>query len=141
MNKGRPSLLLAIVSASIIAGLFSATIWSSSKVYEVRPQINLPEYQLYPPNTAASFGSACGGSEQYETAATEKLSAISTDLEVISKKLDSIDSKLAQLSDRLTKIENALGVTQPQKTIPDNIAATQKVIDQNKTEPVLPAKK
>jgi hypothetical protein len=144
MNKSRPSLLLAIVSASIIAGLFSATIWSSSKVYEIRPQINLPEYQLYPPNTTASFGSACGGFEQYETAAAEKLSAISTNLEAISKKLDSIDSKLVQLSDRLTKIESAvggLGVTQPQKTIPDNIAATQKAIDQNKTGPVLPAKK
>jgi hypothetical protein len=141
MNKSRPSLLLAIVSACVIAGLFSATIWSSSKVYEIRPQINLPEYQLYPSNTTAPFGSACGGFEQYETAAAEKLSAISTNLEAVSKKLDSIDSKLVQLSDRLTKIENALGVTQPQKTIPDNIAATQKVIDQNKTEPVLPAKK
>jgi hypothetical protein len=138
MNKSRPSLLLAIVSACVIAGLFSATIWSSSKVYEIRPQINLPEYQLYPPDTTAPFGQMF---EQYETAAAEKLSAISADLEAISKKLDSIDSKLVQLSDRLTKIENALGVTQPQKTIPDNIAATQKVIDQNKIEPVLPAKK
>jgi hypothetical protein len=141
MNKSRPSSLLVVAAACVIAGLFSATIWSSSKVYEIRPQINLPEYQLYPPDTTAPFGSACGGFEQYETATAEKLSAISTDLEAISKKLDSIDSKLVQLSDRLTKIENALGINQPQKTIPDNIAATRKVIDQNKTEPILPAKK
>jgi hypothetical protein len=79
--------------------------------------------------------------EQYTTDTEEKLSLIGTNLEAISKKLDSIDSKLVQLSDRLTKIENVLGVTQPQKTIPDNAAATRKVIDRNKTEPVLPAKK
>jgi hypothetical protein len=128
MNKSRPSLLLAIVSACVIAGLFSATIWSNSKVYEIRPQINLPEYQLYPPDTTASFGSACGGFEQYETATAEKLSAISTDLEAISKKLDSIDSKLTQVSARLIRIEKALGL-KPLPETSDKAVLPQKAID------------
>jgi predicted nucleic acid-binding Zn-ribbon protein len=123
MKKSRPLLLLLIAAACTFAALASPAIrGSGSKVYEVRPQINIPEYQLYPSNTTAS---------------DEKLSAVFTELETISEKLDSIDSKLAKLSDRLEKIENVVLPNKAQKAVSGNTAA----IDQNQIKPVLPAKK
>jgi septal ring factor EnvC (AmiA/AmiB activator) len=138
MNKSRPFLLLVIASACIIAAITNATIPGGSKVYEIRPQINIPEYQLYPLNTAALLEQMF---EQYKTATEERLSVISADLEAISEKLNSIDSKLAQVSDRLAKIENVLLLNKPLKAVSDNNAAIQQVIDQNQIKPVLPAKK
>jgi hypothetical protein len=130
MKKSRSLLLLLIAAACVFAAFASPAIrGSGSKVYEVRPQINIPDFQLYPPNTTAS---------------DEKLSAVITDLETISEKLDSIDSKLVQLSDRLAKIENAIFQNKTQKAVSDNTAAIQSAcggIDQNQIKPVLPAKK
>ena len=142
MNKSRPILLLVIAAACIVAAITNATISGGSKVYEIRPQINLPAMdQLYPLNTTALLDQMF---EQYEAATAERLSAISTDLKTISEKLNSVDSKLSQLSDRLTKIENAVLIKPPQKVISDNNSVIQSAyggIDQNQIKPVLPANK
>ena len=136
MNKSRPFILLVIAAAAcIIAGSFSATIRGSSKVYEIRPQINIPEYQMYPLNTTAVYQQML---EQQRAATEERLSAISINLETIANKLDAIDSKITQISARLTKIEDALGIKPP--PVPDTIAVPQKAADQNQIKPVLPAK-
>ena len=115
MNKSRPFILLAIAAACIIAGLFSATIRGSSKVYEIRPQINIPEYQMYPCNPAMYQQLT-----DHVKNANENLSAITTNLKTITDKLDSIDAKLTQLSERLLKIESTLSLRQSQKSADPN---------------------
>jgi len=141
MNKSRPFLLLAIAAACITAAITNPAIRGGSKVYEIRPQISIPEYQLYPLNTAVIFQQML---EQQKAIMDEGLAAVGSDLKTIADKLDLIDTRLTKLSDRLARIEDVLGLKSPQKVASDNNVAIQSAcggIDQNQIKPVLPADK
>jgi len=112
---------------------------SRDKVYELHPQIILPEYGT---DTGYSVDTYQRLMDSYMSIMDDKLTSLKNDMRDIFRELDSINSKLDELSQKMTAIENELGIEQPalQKTdviqeptgskkIPDNQIKTN--IDSN----------
>lgn len=102
--------LLAVVIAMvacIVVVWFSTSIQGVEKIYELQPQITLPEYRT---DAARAIDAYERLMERYMDLTEMNLIHISTDLKVVVKKLDSIDAKLTRLAEKMAAIEKTLGL-------------------------------
>jgi hypothetical protein len=108
MNKR----LLAFVAGllfCVVLVWFSASIWGGEEIYEVRPQISIPEYRT---DAARAIDAYERLMERHMDLTEGNLVGIGADVQSAIRKLDSIDGKLRRLSTRITRIEKALGIEQ-----------------------------
>ena len=109
---------LLAVAAGLVACVL--VVWSSEsiqgdqEIYEVRPQISIPEYRT---DAARAIDAYERLMERYMGMTERNLIGIETSLGSIVRKLDSIDRKLTELSARLAKIEKALGTDRPKPPV------------------------
>ncbi|MHC4395574.1 MAG: hypothetical protein ACYS1A_07945 [Planctomycetota bacterium] len=108
--------LLAVAAA--LAGCavitwFSTSIHGRETIYEVRPQITIPEYKT---DTARTIDAYERLMERCMMRNEKELTVIGTDLKHVVRKLNSIDAKLTGLTRRITRIEKALGIEPPKTT-------------------------
>lgn len=115
MNKIK---LLSVVTIFIICCLLavwlSTSIQGSTKTYEVRPNITIPESRT---DAARAIDAYERLMERYMDLTERNLFNVGRDTKEAVKKLDSIDLKLTQLSTRIAAIEKALGIEQPNQTM------------------------
>ena len=113
MRTNKHLLTATIIIILSIIFLFAFTsIQGSSRTYEVKPQINIPEYRSDSNQVIDAYERLM---ERYMDLVEKSIADISNDYENTNKRLDSIDEKLTNLSTRILKIENALGIEQPIK--------------------------
>ena len=105
------SATIIIIFSTIFLFAFSS-IHGSSRTYDVKPQINIPEYSSDSNRVIDAYERLM---ERYMDLVEKSITDISKDYENTNNKLDSIDEKLTNLSTRIQKIENALGIEQPIK--------------------------
>ena len=105
------SVSIIIIFSTILFFAFTS-IQGSSRTYDVKPQINIPEYRS---DTNRAIDAYERLMERYMDLVEKSISDISKDYENTNNKLDSIEKKLTNLSIRIQKIENALGIEQPIK--------------------------
>lgn len=98
----------------IIVIWFSASIQGSEKIYEVRPEIALPEYRT---DTARAIDAYERIMNRFIGLTEKNLTGISTDVKDIAEELISIDYKLTELSIRMARIENALNIKPSKKAV------------------------
>jgi hypothetical protein len=111
MRTNRNLLAVAAVIIGCIAVVwFSTSTQGSEKIYELRPQIGIPEYRT---DAARAIDAYERLMERYMDMTEMNLSHIGTALDTAVRKLDSIDTKLTRLSARMAKIEKALGIEPP----------------------------
>ena len=119
MNKIK---LLSVVTIFIICCLLavwlSTSIQGSTKTYEVRPNITIPESRT---DAARAIDAYERLMERYMDLTERNLFDVSRGTKDTVKKLDSIDLKLTQLSTRIAAIEKALGIEQPKQTIEEKV--------------------
>jgi hypothetical protein len=119
MNKIK---LLSVVTIFIICCLLavwlSTSIQGSTKTYEVRPNITIPESRTDAARAIDAYESLM---ERYMDLTEKNLFNVGRDTKDAVKKLDSIDLKLTQLSARIAAIEKALGIEQPKQTIEEKV--------------------
>ncbi len=115
---------LLAVAAVIIGGItvvwFSTSTQGSEKIYELRPQIGIPEYRT---DAARAIDAYERLMERYMDLTEMNLSRLVIPLDTVVKKLDSIDTKLTRLSARMAKIEKALGIEPPEPPAAKKTAA------------------
>lgn len=105
--------LLAIAAGlicCIVVVWFSTSIYAREEIYEIRPQIAIPEYKT---DTARIIDAYERLMDRYMGLTEGNLIRIGTDVQSIIKKLNSINGKLTKLSARMTAIEKVLGIEQP----------------------------
>ena len=113
MRTNKHLLIATIIIIFSIIFLFAFTsIQGSSRTYDVKPQINIPEYRSDANRAIDAYERLM---ERYMDLVEKCISDIDKDYETTNNKLDSIDEKLAYLSARIQRIEDALGVEQPIK--------------------------
>ena len=100
-----------IIFSTILLFAFTS-IQGSSRTYDVKPQINIPDYRSDANRAIDAYERLM---ERYMDLVEKSISDISKDYENTNNKLDSIDEKLTNLSTRIQRIENALGIEQPIK--------------------------
>ena len=109
----RSKKLLAVavgLAACVLVVWSSESIQGDQEIYEVRPQISIPEYRT---DAARAIDAYERLMERYMGMTERNLIGIETSLGSIVRKLDSIDRKLTELSARMARIEKALGVGEP----------------------------
>jgi len=89
---------------------FSTSIQGGEKIYEVQPQITLPEYRT---DAARAIDAYERLMERYMDLMEMNVIRIGADVQGLAKRLDSIDSKLTELSKGMARIEKALGIEDP----------------------------
>jgi hypothetical protein len=113
MRTNKHLLIATIIIIFSIIFLFAFTsIQGSSRTYDVKPQINIPEYRSDANRAIDAYERLM---ERYMDLVEKCISDIDKDYETTNNKLDSIDEKLAYLSARIQRIEEALGIEQPIK--------------------------
>ena len=110
MRTNRNLLAIAAFLVVCMVAWFATSIKGSERIYEVHPDVYIPEYRTDAARTIDAYERLM---EQYMELTEKKLTDISTDLKAVVKRLDSIDSKLKNLSARMAGIEKALGIEQP----------------------------
>lgn len=100
----------AILTGCILIAWLSTSIQGGEIIYEIRPQISIPEYRT---DAARAIDAYERLMRRYMTLNERNLTTISTDLKEVVKKLNSIDAKLTGLTTRIARIENSLGIEQP----------------------------
>lgn len=107
-TKQHKSLLAVgvVLLVCLLAVFFSTSIQGNEKIYELRPQITLPEYRT---DAARAIDAYERLMERYMSLTQRNLTSINTDVKDIAKRLISIDYKLTELSARMARIEKALG--------------------------------
>ena len=117
----------AVVVCCITVVWFTTSIQGGPKIYELRPQIAVPEYRT---DTVRAIDAYERLMERYMDLTERNSTMIGTDLKEVMKKLDSIDDKLTELSARIARIEKTFGIEQPKPQakekprpkVPDNKA-------------------
>jgi Na+/phosphate symporter len=125
-NKNLLTTTIIIIFSTIFLFAF-ASIQGSSRTYDVKPQINMPEYKS---DTNRAIDAYERLMERYMDLVEKNISDISRDYKNTNNKLDSIDEKITDLSTRLQRIENALGIEPPIKPTVNK----QKIIDNSNQE-------
>ena len=110
-NKHLLTATIIIIFSTIFIFAFTS-IQGSSRTYDVKPQINIPEYRS---DTNRAIDAYERLMERYMDLVEKSISDINKDYENTNNKLDSIDEKLTDLSKRILRIESALGIEQPVK--------------------------
>ena len=110
-NKHLLTATIIIIFSTIFIFAFTS-IQGSSRTYDVKPQINIPEYRS---DTNRAIDAYERLMERYMDLVEKSISDISKYYENTNNKLDSIEEKLTNLSIRIQRIENALGIEQPIK--------------------------
>ena len=105
------SVSIIIIFSTILFFAFTS-IQGSSRTYDVKPQINIPEYRS---DTNRAIDAYERLMERYMDLVEKSISDIGKYYENTNNKLDSIEEKLTNLSIRIQRIENALGIEQPIK--------------------------
>lgn len=111
--------LIFICSAAVIAALiiwFSPTTGGKEKVYEVRPEVTLPEYRT---DAARAIDAYERLMERYMDLTAGSFTRLGSDSRAILNKLDDIEGKLDALSQRIAGIETKLGIEEPKPAAPD----------------------
>jgi len=99
----------AAVVCCITVVWFSTSIQGDPKTYELRPQINIPEYRTDAVRAIDAYERLM---ERYMDLTERNSIRISADLKEVIKKLYSIDDKLTELSARIARIEKTFGIEQ-----------------------------
>jgi hypothetical protein len=110
-NKNLLTVTVIIIFFIIIISTFTS-IQGSSRIYEVQPYINIPEYRI---NAGRAIDAYERLMERYMDLVEKNITDINVDIEKAIKKLDSIDENLINLSAKTSRIEKALGIEQPIK--------------------------
>ena len=100
----------AVVVCCITVVWFTTSIQGGPKIYELRPQIAVPEYKTDAVRAIDAYERLM---ERYMDLTERNSTMIGTDLKEVMKKLDSIDDKLTELSARIARIEKTFGIEQP----------------------------
>ena len=100
----------AVVVCCITVVWFTTSIQGGPKIYELRPQIAVPEYRTDAVRAIDAYERLM---ERYMDLTERNSTMIGTDLKEVMKKLDSIDDKLTELSARIARIEKTFGIEQP----------------------------
>ena len=113
MKSNKHLLTATVIIIFSIIFLFAITsIKGNSRTYDVKPQINIPEYGSDSNRVIDAYERLM---ERYMDLVEKSISDINEDYKNTNSKLDSIDEKLTNLSTRILRIENALGIEQPTK--------------------------
>jgi len=107
-NKNLLVVVAILIVCLILIG-FSSSIHGGEKIYEIRPEIMLPEYRT---DTAHAIDAYERVMDRFINLTERNLTGINTDIKSIAKKLVLIDCKLTDLSIRMGRLENALGIKQ-----------------------------
>ena len=99
-----------VVVCCITVVWFTTSIQGGPKIYELRPQIAVPEYKTDAVRAIDAYERLM---ERYMDLTEGNSMRIGTDLKEVMKKLDSIDDKLTELSARIARIEKTFGIEQP----------------------------
>lgn len=111
--------LIFICSAAVITALifwFSPTIGGKEKVYEVRPEVTLPEYRT---DAARAIDAYERLMERYMDLSAGSFTRLGSDSRAILNKLNAIETKLDELSQRIARIESKLGTEEPKPAAPE----------------------
>lgn len=93
---------------------FSSSIQGGEKIYEVQPQVTLPEYRT---DAARAIDAYERLMERYMDLMEMNVIRIGMDVQGFGTRLDSIDGKLVEVSARLSRIEKALGIEEPKPAV------------------------
>ena len=104
--------------AFIIAGILFIFVFTSitggQRTYEVRPEIELPDYRTDNANLIEAYERLM---DRYMDLVEKNLGTIDLDIKNTAQALVSINKKLDELSARTARIEKALGIEEPQRPI------------------------
>ena len=103
-----------VVVCCITVVWFSTSIRGDPKTYELRPQLNVPEYRTDAVRAIDAYERLM---ERYMDLTERNSIRISADLKEVIKKLYSIDDKLTELSARIARIEKTFGIEQPKPPV------------------------
>ena len=113
----RTGKLLAVTTglvACVIVVWFSKSIQGDEKIYEIQPQITMPEYR---PDSVRAIDAYERLMDRYMGMMERNLIRIETKLGAVVRRLDSIDRKLTELSARMARIEKGLGNVGPKPPV------------------------
>ncbi len=111
--------LIFICSAAVICTLivwFSPATGGKEKVYEIRPEVTLPEYRT---DAARAIDAYERLMERYMNLTAGNFTRLGSDSRAILSKLDAVEAKLDELSERIARIETELGIEEPKPTDSD----------------------
>ncbi|MEJ2648833.1 MAG: hypothetical protein P8016_10550 [Sedimentisphaerales bacterium] len=104
--------------AFIIAGILFIFVFTSitggQRTYEVRPEIELPDYRTDNAHLIEAYERLM---DRYMDLVEKNLGTIDLDIKNTAQALVSINKKLDELSARTARIEKALGIEEPQRPI------------------------
>ncbi len=100
----------AVVVCCITVVWFTTSIQGGPKIYELRPQIAVPEYRT---DTVRAIDAYERLMERYMDLTERNSIRIGADLKEVINKLYSIDDKLTEISARIARIEKTFGIEQP----------------------------
>lgn len=109
-NKRTLLAVAAALAVCIIIAWSSTSLQGRETVYEVRPQISVPEYRS---DAARAIDAYERMMERTMDLNENNLTAIGADLREVVRLLNSIDAKLGGLSARVARIEKSLGINKP----------------------------
>ncbi|MBN2312278.1 MAG: hypothetical protein JXM79_00020 [Sedimentisphaerales bacterium] len=104
---------IAIIICIIIAIVSSGSLQGGQNIYEVQPNLSIPEYKT---DTARAIEAYERLMDRYMDLTGSHLTTVGMDLRNIVTRLDSIDARLTELDSRLMKIEQALVADKASKT-------------------------
>ncbi len=116
-NKRTLLAVAAILAVCIIIAWSSTSLQGRETVYEVRPQISVPEYRS---DAARAIDAYERMMERSMDLNERNLTAIGADLREVVRLLNSIDAKLGGLSARVARIEKSLGINKPKAQMKKN---------------------
>jgi len=120
-NKRTLLAVAAALAVCIIIAWSSTSLQGRETVYEVRPQISVPEYRS---DAARAIDAYERMMERTMDLNERNLTAIGADLREVVRILNSIDAKLGGLSARVARIEKSLGINEPKARTKKNQAQT-----------------
>ena len=95
---------IAVIVCVIIAIVFSGSLQGGQNVYEVQPNLSIPEYKT---DTVRAIEAYERLMDRYMDLTGSHLTTVGMDLRNIVTRLDSIDARLTELDAKLTRIEQA----------------------------------
>ena len=110
--KTKKGVFCVVVGVIVLVTLVlcSGVIEGYERIYEIRPEIRLPEHRT---DAARAIDAYERLMERYMMLSERSFDGINVNLNSVAKKLDSIDGKLTALSARMARIEKALGIEPP----------------------------
>jgi hypothetical protein len=102
--------LAGLLACGAILFWVSNTTGGREEIYEVRPEVAIPEYRS---DAARAIDAYERLMERYLDLTEGNLAGFGTDMQSVLNKLDCIERELTGLSARMGRIEKALGIEQP----------------------------